>query len=121
MNHVLPRGDATDMAPRVERACRLIEWKPWPVPSPSLIGHATVSFSGWTVRSIPVFRRGDGSLSVGTPSAAEIDSEGRIKQRDGKRQYLAVISFDTAEARERWQRSILAALAAAGVSGEVQP
>lgn len=115
-----PQQPAVQVAvTHAERAAHLITWKPWPLPNPSLIGHATVTFSGWTVRGIPVFRRGgDGGLSVGVPSAAELDSEGRIKQRDGKRQYQAVISFENAEARERWQRSVLAALVAGGIVGE---
>lgn len=112
---------AVIQAPRTERICRLIEWKPWPLPNPSLIGHASVSFSGgWVVHRAPVFRRGDGSLSVGTPNAPELDGDGRIKMRDGKRQYWPVITFENNEARDRWQRSILAALVAAGITGEVQ-
>lgn len=109
--------------PRAERACRLIQWQPWPGTNSSLLGHATVSFSGWVVHKVPVFRKGDGTtLSVGTPSAPEIDSQGRVKERDGKRQYWAVITLENAEAKDRWQRSVLAALAAAGIGvGEVQP
>jgi hypothetical protein len=105
-------------ATRVERACRVTEWKPWPYGNGSLIGHVTVNFSGWTIHHIPVFRTGDGSLSVGTPTKPEIDAEGRVRLRDGKRMYTSVISFETADARERWQRSILAALAAAGIGSE---
>jgi hypothetical protein len=87
-----------------------------PFDNPRLIGHATVSFSGWTVHRVPVFRRGDGSLSVGTPNAAEVDADGRIKQRDGKKA-IPVLTFETAEARDRWQRAVLAALVAAGIGG----
>lgn len=101
-----------------ERSCRLIEWKPWPFDNPSLLGHCAVAFAGgWTVHQIPVFRRADGSLSAGVPNAAQLDSEGRIKQRDGKRQYTPVLSFETAEARERWQRLVLGALALGGITG----
>ncbi len=107
-------------APRVERVCRLTDWKPWPFPNASLIGHATVCFSGWTIHRVPVFRRGDGSLSVGAPNAPEIDSDGRIKERDGKRQYWPVLTFETAEARERWQRSVLAAIAAGGIGASAE-
>ena len=70
---------------------------------------------------MPVFRKGDGSLSVGTPTAPEIDADGRVKMRDGKRLYTSVITLENSEARERWQRSILAALAAGGITGEMQP
>jgi hypothetical protein len=101
---------------RVERGCRLIRWTPWPFPNNSLIGHATVSFAGgWQVHKIPVFKKADGSLSVGTPSAAELDSEGRVRLRENKKVYSAVITFETNDARNRWQHLILAALAAAGV------
>jgi hypothetical protein len=105
---------------RTDRACRLIEWKPWPFDNPSLIGHCAIAFAGgWVVHLIPVFRRGDGSLSVGVPNAAQLDAEGRIKQRDGKRDYKPILTFETAEARERWQRMVLGALAAAGITGAV--
>jgi hypothetical protein len=97
-----------------ERPCRVVDWKAWPFDNPSLIGHATVSFSGWTVQQV---RRGDGSLSVGVPNAAQIDSEGRVKLKDGKRQYTTVLTFETDEARERWLRAVLAALVAAGIGG----
>jgi len=101
---------------RPERACRLVDWKPWPVPNSSLIGHATVSFSGWTVHRVPIFRRGDGSLSAGRPNAAEIDADGRIKtDANGKKQYWPVLTFETADARERWQRSVLAAIRQGGI------
>jgi hypothetical protein len=86
-------------------------------PNPSLIGHCAIAFAGgWIVNAVPVFRRGDGSLSVGVPNAAQLDAEGRIKLKDSKRQYVAVLAFETTEARERWQRMILAALADAGVA-----
>ena len=106
------------VVPRTERSCRLVEWKPWSQPNPSLLGHCAIAFAGgWVVHSIPVFRRGDSSLSVGVPNAAQLDAEGRIKQRDGKRDYKPVLSFETTEARERWQRMVLGALAAGGITG----
>jgi hypothetical protein len=51
-----------------------------------------------------------------TPNAPEADAEGRIKLRDGKKQYWPVLTFETPEARERWQRLVLGALAAAGIT-----
>jgi hypothetical protein len=103
-------------APRIDRACRLVEWTPWPFENPSLLGHVSVSFpGGWQVHRIPVFRAADGGLSVGVPSAAEIDRDGHIKLRDGKREYQSVITFETNDARGRWRRMIMAALAEAGV------
>jgi hypothetical protein len=115
--------DVAVQAPRAERVCRLLEWRPWPFPNPSLLGHCSVSFSGgWCVHRVPVFKRADGTISVSTPEAADVDREGRAKLKpDGKRSYTKIITFETASARERWQQSILAALAAAGISGEVQP
>jgi hypothetical protein len=103
-------------ASRAARPCRLVEWKPWPFDSPSLIGHATVSFAGWVMTSIPVFRKAEsGGLSVGVPSIPQIDTEGRVRMKDGKRVYTALMNFENAEARERWNRSVLAALTAAGI------
>jgi hypothetical protein len=96
-----------------------VQWAPWPFPNNSLIGHATIAFAGgWTVHRIPVFRTDGGGLSAGVPNAAELDAEGRVKTRqDGKRAYNAVISFETKDARRRWQESVLAALAAGGIGG----
>jgi hypothetical protein len=111
-------------APRTERLARLLEWRPWPFENPSLIGHCAVAFAGgWEVREIPVFRRADGSLSVGTPEAAEIDRDGRVKLKpDGKRSYRKLITFASNEARERWRRMVLFALAEGGIGpGERTP
>jgi hypothetical protein len=103
---------------RSERACRLVAWKPWPFPNNSLIGHCAVAFAGgWVVHDIPVFRRADDTLSVGVPNTAQLDGEGRIKLKDGKRQYTSVLSFETAEGRARWKRLVLGALAAGGITG----
>lgn len=105
-------------APRAERACRLVAWKPWPFENPSLIGHCSVAFAGgWTIHAIPVFRKGDGSISPGTPDIPQLDREGRIKLRDGKRWYEKALTFETTEGRERWRRMVLAALADAGIGG----
>src|SRR4051812_6000377 len=94
---------------------RLVEWKPRPASSSSLLGHATVDFTGWLVHRVPIFRRGDGSLSAGTPSAPELDGEGRQRERDGKRQYWPVLTFANTEAKQRWERAVLAALDAGGI------
>jgi hypothetical protein len=102
-------------ARRTERACRLVQWTPVDN-NPSLIGRATIAFvGGWVVGGIPVFRRADGSLSAGVPNSAQLDAEGRIKVRDGKRQYASILTFETAEAKARWGRMVLGALAEAGV------
>lgn len=93
---------------------RLVEYKPWPYQNPSLIGHATVDFSGWLVHRIPIFRRGDGTLSAGGPNAAEVDREGQQKEHAGKRQWWKVVTFE-GDGSERWNRAVLGALDAAGV------
>jgi hypothetical protein len=83
---------------------------------PDFIGHASVAFSGgWTVHRIPILRKRDGGLGVGTASIPVLDAEGRVKMRDSKRMYAAVITFDTAAARERWQQSVLSALNAGDI------
>ena len=112
-------ASSTSIAPRrAERTCRLLAVEPWPFENPSLIGHCSIAFAGgWQVHRIPVFRKADGSLSVGTPDAADVDRDGRIKLKpDGKKSYGEIITFETTEARERWQRMIQAALAEAGVA-----
>ena len=105
---------ATDLVRAAEplRTCRSVEWKSWPFPNNSLVGHATVSYAGWT--RIPGFKRGDGSLSVGMPSTAEADAEGRIRVGyDGKKTYTNLVAFETKEAETRCERLIAAALDAA--------
>jgi hypothetical protein len=102
---------------RVERACRVVQWTPWPFENPSLLGHVTVSFpGGWQVHRIPVFRTAAGGLSVGTPDAADVDRDGQIRKKpDGKPSYHRIISFETNDARDRWRRTIGAALVDAGI------
>jgi hypothetical protein len=111
-----------DAVPRTDPACLLTEWKPWPHPNNSLLGHATVAFAGgWVVSAIPAFRRADNSISVGVPNVPQLDAVGRVRLKpDGKRDYRPVISFQTPEARERWQRMVLAALAVGGITGAAE-
>jgi hypothetical protein len=33
-------------APSAERACRLVQWTPWPLENPSLHGHCSIAFAG---------------------------------------------------------------------------
>lgn len=102
---------------RPPRSCKVTEWRPWPGDNPSLAGHVTVSFNDWVVPGIPVFRTKTGTLSVGSPSAPDIDAEGRIKTTEaGKRLYRPVITFATKDAKKRWERSVLTALAAEGIT-----
>jgi hypothetical protein len=105
---------------RTERSCRLLQWTPVEN-NPSLIGRATIAFAGgWVVVGIPIFRRAGGSLSAGVPNSAQLDAEGRVKVRDGKRQYTSILTFETAEAKARWQRAVLAALSDAGIGPSQQ-
>src|SRR5215469_16141130 len=116
--HHRGRGGAMSITlQRTERACRLAEWEPWSQPNPSLLGHCSVAFAGgWVVHDIPVFRTAEGGISVGTPTMAQLDGEGRVKLRDGKRDYKSVFSFENNEARQRWRNMITAALAAGGIT-----
>jgi hypothetical protein len=105
--------------PPGERIARLVEWKPSAGQSSALIGKATICFAGgWTISGIPVFQSADGSLSVGTPDAPLVDRDGvQLRDENGKRRYGKIISFATPDARKRWQRLALGALAAAGITG----
>jgi hypothetical protein len=98
------------------RVCVLREWKPNTNPG-SLAGKATVAFTGgWIVSNIPVFRRGDGSLSAGAPDMPLVGPDGAQRVgEDGKRRYTQVISFETPAARTRWNDAIVRALSDAGV------
>lgn len=90
------------------RPCKLAEWKRWPVETTTLRGHAVIDFSGWCVAHIPVGRRNDSTLWVGTPSMP-------AGERDGKKIYTPLITFSSPEAKHRWQRMVLTALDAAGI------
>jgi hypothetical protein len=109
-NEVLPR-------PRQPGAgAKLLKYRPWDRPG-SLSGHYDIDFSGWVVRRIPIFARADGALSVGSPSAPEIDGEGRHRiGRDGKRLYWPLIRFRDRDARGRFERADLSALDAADIA-----
>jgi len=97
---------------------RLVEWRPVEN-NPSLVGRATVRFAGgWTVSSIPIFRRADGSLSARVPSSPIIGPDGtHLRGDDGKKKYAAIISFEGKEAKARWDSAVLAALHDAGIGG----
>jgi hypothetical protein len=108
--------DVERLPARAERtACRLVQWRPWKGDNPHLVGHADVSFNGLVIHSVPIFLTREGTWSVGFPTAAQIDAEGKIKLKDGKRQYASVVSVESYEAKERWQSAILRALYAAGI------
>ena len=120
MTDVTPMRRALAPAPRAERQCRLVEWRPIDN-NPSLAGRCTITFSGgWTVSAIPIFWRKDGALSPGVPSTPILAADGTHARDDaGKKRYLAVITFENKEARARWDGAVLGALAAAGITGGV--
>jgi len=105
------------ITPRSSDPCRLVEWKP--LASGALLGKATIAFTGgWIVAGIPIFRRADGSLSAGGPDTPVVGSDGvQLRDGEGRRRYAKVISFETSEARERWNRAVLDALRVAGIGG----
>jgi hypothetical protein len=105
------------LSTQLQRPARVVTWKPWLYENSSLIGHASISFNGWVVNEIPVFRKA-GSLSVGTPSIPKLGPDGRVLLKsDGKKFYDKLIQFEPGDAHERWQRLCLGALADAGVGG----
>jgi hypothetical protein len=102
--------------PRGERLCRITNWVPFDG-SGALLGKATVQFrNGLVIAGVPVFRKRDGTLSIGTPDCPLVDSHGmQLRDPDGKRRYGKVVSLATQEARERWNATIIGALGDAGI------
>ena len=103
---------------RPPSACRLAEWKPAAGDS-ALLGRATVAFQGgWVVAFIPIFRAADGALSASSPSMPILDQSGQHLRdaASGKKRYTSIISFESADARARWNSAILAALSAGGIT-----
>ena len=89
-------------------AARLVEWEPWNRAGSSLLGHATIGFSGGWGHRVPVFRGKDGDLSAGVPSIPELDAEGRIKERDAKQKYAPVVEIPDRGVRERISAAVIA-------------
>jgi hypothetical protein len=117
MNHLAAPPAALPPDRRQPGSARLIEWKPWPRPNTLLLGHATVDFGGWIISKIPVFRRGDGTLSAGSPSGADVDGDGQQRREtDGKPKWWTVITFATPDDRKRWSCVVLGALDDARIS-----
>jgi hypothetical protein len=100
-----------------EPVCRVLDWKPTQG-NPTLAGRASVCFQGgWIVSGIPIFRRPDGALAAGSPTAPLVGSDGmQLTDNVGKRRYAQIISFESEAARRRWDAAICAALAKGGVS-----
>lgn len=108
--------NVTAIAPkRAAPGCRLLRFEPWPFPNDHLVGHADVDFGGWQINRIPVFRRKDGSLSLGVPSSREVDRDGvQLRDDAGKREYAAMTSF-SGDGKARWEHAVLGALSDAGI------
>jgi hypothetical protein len=113
---VVPRDDNRAVS-RPAPVARLVTWRPAPRPSGALHGYATVDFNGWCVADIQIFRDADGALSAGVPGVPDLDANGKQRERDGKKQWRQIISFTAPDGRGRWQRAVLAAVAAAGIGG----
>jgi hypothetical protein len=113
----IPQESHQPPAERRERGpARLVKWEPWTLPNPSLLGHATVDFHGWQIAGIPIFRTTKlGGVSVGVPNAAVVKDGKQVEDERGKRRWNAVVTFANREARERWDRTVLQAIADAGL------
>jgi len=68
-------------------------------------------------RLTPQMVAAPGGLSAGVPSVPDIWAMGRQRERDSKKQWRPIITVSARDARDRWQRTVLAALAAAGIGG----
>jgi hypothetical protein len=55
--------------------------------------------------------------SPGVPSVPDIGADDRRREREGKKLWRPINSFSAPDARARWQRTVLAALTAAGIGG----
>lgn len=116
MSHQDPRLPAIALPWQSSTGARVLNWAPVDG-NPALLGRVTIAFAGgWIVNSIPVFKRADGSLTAGVPSAPIVGSDG-VHQRDeaGKKRYAPLIGFSDRDARARWEIMILAALEAASI------
>jgi hypothetical protein len=97
--------------PEESRTPRLVDWAPRLNSTSTLLGYATVSFGGWVIHAIPVFRSADdGSLSAGSPSIPK-----------GPGSWEKVVTFDSGADRKRWTAAVLMALAGAGIGAAPQP
>jgi hypothetical protein len=64
---------------RAPTASWLVSWTPRPFENRHL-RHRSIAFSGgWVVHQIPVLLSNDGTVTVGTPNAANLDRYARIK------------------------------------------
>jgi hypothetical protein len=109
--HDLRAAVAEVARPRVT----LLSWSLWPFANATLIGHAEADFGGWIIAKIPVFRKADGGLSVGVPTAAEVGRDGvQSRDRDGRRRFTPVMRFSS-DGLARWQHAVLPALDEGGI------
>jgi hypothetical protein len=104
-----------------DRSSRLISYRPWSG-DPYLIGHADVSFDGWIIHRIPIFRRKDGTLNVGVPDTVVLDRDGTAKKlagrppapTGGRLLHSPQVSIATDDDKTRWRNAVLSALAEGG-------
>jgi hypothetical protein len=122
-----PDSSASGSAELVERrataprqgssVAKLLRWAPLTDNPSALIGRANIGFAGgWQINNIPIFRTRDGRLSAGTPSTPLLTSDGvHMRDADNKKRYLPIVSFETNEARGRWNTTIITALREGGI------
>jgi hypothetical protein len=98
---------------------KLVSW--WAASGDStLVGYAAIAlpapFDGIVIGQIPAFRDPEtGAWNVGQPMQWQIDGTGKVKVFNGVRQHQKIITFQNREARERWRRIVLQAMADGGV------
>ena len=80
-------------------------------------GGTAARLDEWCRRLTPEMVAAPGGLSPGVPSVPDIGGDGRRREREGKKLWRPIISFSARDARARWQRTVLAALTAAGIGG----
>lgn len=80
-------------------------------------GGTAARLDEWRRRLTPEMVAAPGGLSPGVPSVPDIWADGRRRKRESKKLWRPIISFAAPDARARWQRTVLAALTAAGIGG----
>jgi hypothetical protein len=80
-------------------------------------GGTAARLDEWRRRLTPEPVAAPGGLSPGVPSVPDIGPDGRHPDRKGKKLWRPIISFSAPGPWDRRQRTVLAALTAAGIGG----